>query len=563
MCKYLLLLFFLAVSAFSSNNKYSFQNSTLANNSTKEEKVIAKNFVGIKDSLVQHLNNLEQNSETRVCKFRDSLLSKFFQDADSILPVGDMNNMKENLKLINDKKSYLKLYIVNSTDKLQSDEKAILTGYTKAINKSSKENDVYDNASDLIDSVYEENTGIITDSVSSLLDEFSELANELKQKDSLVQLIYKLKLNSETQVFKFRDSLLSKSFKEADSILPADEINKTKENLKLIDDKKSYFKLYIVNSTDKLQSVENTILAGYIKTINNSSVDKDVYYDAADSVKSVYEEKTGTIADSVSSLLEAYGEFINELRQKELEKPGDIILGLTSSTHNNINLRDDGINQFVATPSIMFSLPLGFSAGYSIGYYSQASTKWDGSSLNLNYDLALGKQVSFDAAYSYFKYSSSAKVRKALFDNLASVDVAYDGEKVFLGSGFDFYIGKVVEPALYIDGGYTFLLTRESSPFGISFKPELLVCLGAQDPSITEKQLKKLAKQNNTTPAKLKKQKFEILGYQISLPFEFTYKRLTFELSPDYIIPVNVTDGSTSSPYFNLSLEVEYGLNIW
>ena len=382
--------------------------------------------------------------------------------------------------------------------------------------------------------------------------------------DSLTQLLDGLKLKTEARIFQFRDSLLSKSLRAADSILPTQELKSMKENLQIISDQKSCLKFFIVNSADALRSIEETILAGYEQIPHDSAEENDVYGPITDSLGSVYEVMTGTIADSVSSLLDAFGAYVDEVRQRELEKPADITISISSSTHSHTNMRDDGLNQFVTSPSIMFNLLWGFSAGRGIGYYPTSSKTWDGSSLDVNYDLSVSKQISLSAGYSYFQFSSSSKLRKASFNNSVAVAISYLDEKIYFGTGIDLYIGKVNDPVFHIAGGYPFVLTRDGVAFAVSSTPEFLVCWGSQDQGVTNAQLKKLSKTNAAaTETKSKKPRFGILGYEISLPVECTVEKLSFKFAPDFIIPVNVEDGSNTSPWVDLSLDIEFALNLF
>ena len=382
--------------------------------------------------------------------------------------------------------------------------------------------------------------------------------------DSVIQFLDRLKLKMEIRIFRFRDSLLSKSLKAVDSILLAQDMNGVKENLPFMRDQETHIKLFIVNRADTLRLIEEAILAGYGHIPIDSLDENDLCGQIADSLNAVYEAATGTIADSASSMLEAFGAYVDEAKQKELDKPADMTIGFSSSTHNHTNMRDDGIHQFAASPSIMFNLLWGFSAGCAIGYYPAASTVWDGSSLEVGYNLSIGTQLSVSAVYSHFVFSSASKLRKASFNNAMALGMVYTVEHVYLASGVDFFIGKVKDPAVHIEGGYSIGLTTEDAPCVISFVPALFVCWGSQDPGVTKAQLKKLAKVNIVaTDIKSNKPKFGILGYEISSSLECTYKKLTLKFSPEYVIPANVADNSSSSPYLDVSFGLEYAMDLF
>ena len=395
-------------------------------------------------------------------------------------------------------------------------------------------------------------------------------------KDSLNKIFDSIKKESDNRINRFKDSLLAKSFKDADSILPAAAYKSFKEYAKVVDDKKSNLKLYITGSTDALKTTQRIIVAAFFKALTDSSVDEDICAEVSDSLNSTFDEATESIADSTTTLLDGFSEYIDEIHQIESTKPGNITIGLDSYTHNQTNMRDDGLNQFIATPSISAILPLGFTAGFSIGYYSDAITKWDGASQYLTYTLSVGKQTALYTTYSHFNFTATSKRRKALFSNSMATGFNYEGENLYLASGFDFYLGAVKEPTLFIDGGRPFLLTGEDRPYEITVLPELMVCWGVQDTGITAQRLKKLLPKKPATPAikakiagtqKVKAKTgltdFNILGYEFSAPLEFVYKRLALKFTPDYVIPINVVDGSSSSPYLNVSFELEYGINIF
>ena len=394
-------------------------------------------------------------------------------------------------------------------------------------------------------------------------------------KDSLSKAFATIKKQSDDHINRLQDSLLIQTFKDVDSVFPASERKSLKAYSAVISAKESNLKLFIINSTDSLKISQRAVVDEFFKAITDSTLDTDLSAEIADSLDSAFDENAETIADSASSLLEAFGDYIDDVQQAELDKPAEVKIGLTADSHNHINMRDDGRQQFVAAPSISFTLPFGFSAGASIGYYSGESTKWDGATQYINYDLLLGKNT-FYVTYSHFNYNSTSTKRKASFNNAIATGINYEGEKLYFAGRFDFYLAKVKEPAFFIEGGRPFLLTGEDAAYAISVMPELSICWGVQDTGITALRLKKLPPPKKAasktllkitaTPkakAKASASNFSVLGYEFSVPVEYVYKRISLKLTPDYVIPVNVSDGSTSSPFVSVSLEMEYGFNIF
>ena len=406
----------------------------------------------------------------------------------------------------------------------------------------------------------------IADSTSTPDSAVSTVINEksfAERRDSVLKLVDVLRKDSETKLYRFRDSLTSGTIKAIDVLLPAAEMKIYKDSLKIVNTKTAAIKKYIAYSIEKLLLKESEVFAVNEKTINDSLNDSEIYEVTVESINNISDEGIQVISDSVAVLIESFGEYVGELRQSELDKPADITIGISFATHGQSNMRDDGISQFSSAPSVSVRLPWGFSAGYAIGYYPDATKKLDGSTFGLGYAVSLSKKLSLSGAYSYFAFSNTSNKRQALFHNAMSVAASYTASNIYLSSGGSFYLGQVQDPAIYIQAGRLFTLTNDNSEIGVTMMPDMNICWGSQDPTIT---LRIPIGKNGKPlppPKNPKKPKFGILGYELSLPIDFTYKKLTVKLSTDYIMPVNVADKSNSSSYFNFGFGMDYAIRIF
>ena len=251
----------------------------------------------------------------------------------------------------------------------------------------------------------------------------------------------------------------------------------------------------------------------------------------------------------------------DSLNASDKEKSIEMLIGVSSYTHHNEYFRDYGMNQFVAEPWVTFNLPYGFSASGYLGYYQKPSSHWDGTTISLGYTYSPFEKLSFSANYYQFWYKSDSLLRKSYFNNSFGIFGSYEYNSLTFGAGYDFYFGGVSDPSLYIYVSNSFDILKKKDDLEISFAPELQICWGSMDPGITNTIEKKTPRKGAGAAAQ--KAKLAIMGYQFSFPFLIDFNKFSFKLSPDYVIPINVTDNSSSGSFFNLTCEISYSLNLF
>jgi hypothetical protein len=260
-------------------------------------------------------------------------------------------------------------------------------------------------------------------------------------------------------------------------------------------------------------------------------------------------------------------------------------VAINYSSANTMLGKRDSIPIPILSPTIKYTTSKDFFYQVSLVHSNTTSKMFD------EVDLKLGKSFYFgdrwDASVSYTRYIFSKEVDRlsAVVNNDINAYVGFDWTYVYTGLSLDYTTGKKTVPyhttdtvfakkankyVLVDNSGYTYVEAKDFTMTLMNSKqfyfyevlnendrliitPEIDVMYGTQNGVETSATTKKIAKgkgKYTKSTSTTTKTNTPFLAYVFNLDFRYTIKRFTFNFSPYYTIPQNISAGAASSPYF-------------
>ena len=241
---------------------------------------------------------------------------------------------------------------------------------------------------------------------------------------------------------------------------------------------------------------------------------------------------------------------------------------LNYSSANTFFGNKDSINIPILTPSVKFTLYNNLFIRASLVHSNTTKLLFDELNAQVGYRFFYGD--NFDASISYTRYFYDSKVGRinAVVQNDLNAYAAYDFGLLYTGLSFDYTFGSVSQTTkakLNKKGGvkqgtsvtltsndytFTWMNSRQfywyevfHSSDKFILTPEIDVYYGTQN-GLQVYGDKKLETQNSTSGSGIKS-----LAFNLDLMYVIN-NRLTFNISPYYTVPYDVTTGDRLDPFF-------------
>jgi hypothetical protein len=243
-------------------------------------------------------------------------------------------------------------------------------------------------------------------------------------------------------------------------------------------------------------------------------------------------------------------------------------LALKYSSANTFYGRKDSVSIPVVSPSIRFTSSKNFFIRTALIHTNTTSKIFDELDLELGYRFYLGQQWDFSASYTKMFFSKNVARLNAVANNDLNFYMGYDANFFYSALSFNYTSGsqtiqskkKNISRTIFAKDYtltwinskdfYTYELLNMEDKLTVS--PELDVYFGTQN----SVQVYRKKNQANSSLAT-----FNIKALDFSCDIRYSYKNLSFMITPDYTIPLNVPTEDYSTPYFVFYGGIYYSLN--
>jgi hypothetical protein len=387
--------------------------------------------------------------------------------------------------------------------------------------------------------------------------------------DSIVSLSAQSAQISSTKLDALRESLLTSAKDSLDS--PRRDT--------LLTVARSFQKL-LLTSHDTTQRLVSSLLSSFTErvgkakkvfsTCNDCEEPADVtdrfeqFKDVADSLREAFREQASELGDErrdlVDERFEAYHDSLIALRENLIENRLSLIdyqrysatrlsASATYSSRSIYRGRDNGLPQQMISPAIAFYHSWGFNAEISTYWLDQTPKKWDDIAVTLGYEFTTGSVLGGNVSYSHFWFSDSSRSAKSVFKNSFGAGLSANLPVVSFSLDADLATGTASEFSLTAGATHEFEIPL-SLYNSILFNPAVTAIIGEQNSSLTTLRTKGAKGKKIVGVQTQTSSTFGILDYEMSLPCTLLLGPLTLSPSVTYVVPMNVIDESTTTPFF-------------
>lgn len=250
----------------------------------------------------------------------------------------------------------------------------------------------------------------------------------------------------------------------------------------------------------------------------------------------------------------------NLLGEKELtssligEKIKYQFLYFSTEYHNKTYFlgRDVGVEQFNASPQLLYMHSNGMFAGLSSVYYSEFVPNWDYISATLGYGKFFGKENKYRWSVSYARYFFNSEVNNP-YKNVLSGGIGLTNAKKVLGTGLSasYLFGE--ENSFQITSESFMLITlQKGKNYSFKLRPEFSVIAGEQ----TYELERAIEFSRSREIVYDQKNEFNFLNAQLSIPVQFNYNNFDAELGYNINYPFKIgnEENLKITHYFSFSV---------
>ncbi len=210
--------------------------------------------------------------------------------------------------------------------------------------------------------------------------------------------------------------------------------------------------------------------------------------------------------------------------------------------NNSVYLgRKDSVTTPYITPTLGYYDKSGFYIEGTLSYLTRSGdSRIDESAVNIGYDFSIGNFSGEITAGKFFYNSKSTNVKSEVKGDIAAT------------ASYDFgFIETSLQPGINFGTKNDYILAWAiDHEFGVAddavkISPSFLLNGSTRNFYDSYYGKRKFKKKNGTgtgptiSASVLDASKFKLMDYELSLPISYTVKKLTFDLTPSYSIPVN------------------------
>jgi hypothetical protein len=290
--------------------------------------------------------------------------------------------------------------------------------------------------------------------------------------------------------------------------------------------------------------------------------------DFADSLRDAFHENASEMGDDQKDRLqdkfEVYRDSLIDLRESLIENrlahinfqrysASRLTASISYSSRSIYRGRDNGLSQQMIAPVIALYHSWGFSAEISTYWLDQTPKQWDDLSVTAGYEFAIGGVFGGNVSYSHFWFSDSSRSSQSVFKNTFGAGLSLNLQAGSLSLDADLATGTASEFTLTAGATHEFEIPL-SLYNTILFHPAVTAIIGEQNSSLTTLRTKGAKGKKVVGIQTQTSSTFGILDYEMSLPCTLLLGPLTLSPSVTYVVPMNVIDESTATPFFVFSL---------
>jgi len=369
-----------------------------------------------------------------------------------------------------------------------------------------------------------------------------------------------------------KTTLLSKTFSNILNylILEADKESEKAIN-ELINLKDSSF---VCDSCEDLKDFNDNFMD---YKVNSDSIIID-FKNNLHSIVESYQDTLSTLLDKASDEISEYNDKLIENRTEELEMLKDrqeeisdslenayenasrLTFSLGYDSHVIYRGRDNGLDQYGYSPEIKFSHKSGISINFDSYFLSKTNHVVDEADLGISYSHEFSDIFSTEIGYSYLWFNTNSFQARSEMNNSLDVGCTLDLFGLNINPNIIFDFGKVREWSLLWEFSYPINFKNVLVSRQIKFEPALRWNLGEQNGQATTRRLKKVKNKivqiTNTKNISLT----GVMDYEFSIPFKIDFGAIMVSSMINFIIPLNVVDASSSKPFAEFILQLEYSI---
>ncbi len=277
----------------------------------------------------------------------------------------------------------------------------------------------------------------------------------------------------------------------------------------------------------------------------------EVLADTAGDVRDSFQDALSDSADACRSALEDAKDRYADLAEQAAEHRSAFVAGVRYTSHFAYRGRDDGLATYALIPSVTYRHSSGVSVNLTRYWMEKAYRQWSETDLGAEYDFDITEEVSAYIAYTRFWFADSSELSRSIFTNSAYAGISWSAPLASLELDVDEDFGTRSQFTAIFTVSFPWTLGAIGPRGRLDFQPAVSAVFGQQlfrSVPVVESPGTGIS----TGEAVLQGADFfGVVDYEFSLPLTLTLGPVTLMVSGVYDIPVNVIDGSTSTPFFS------------